>query len=392
MRRVSFLLPLLLVSASLAAADAPIAPPRFGTSPEYPFSWQLATNGEEYLLAWSSGAHAHLAALNDRGEVIHDAAFDSTAGVVDAIAVRRDYLVVLGTSIVTIDADTLAVTRAHATPFSSANSTLATDGETALLANGSGYARILDADGDAIASDVAFAAGSTGAIGAAAARGVYLVVWVENDRLVRGVIGSGGARLSAAATLVTIDPERFAFGRRSVASNGRNLLVSWRSGTAVNVALVSPNGELLAAPVTIADHDYTDAPQVAWNGREFVVVLEARNLDGEADIVTLRVDAQGHRVGEVQSVAAGPQLQYHAAVATTTRSTLAVWGEFPTCYDAGHGGIMARTIEPLGTIATVSRVGNRARGTGRDRRRRDNARRLGRARRASPRARDAVAV
>jgi hypothetical protein len=358
MRRAAFLLSLLFLTAPLAGDDAPIAPQRFGSSPLYPFTWQLATNGEEYLLGWSSQTRTHFAALNDRGEVIRDAAFASAAGVVDAIAVKRDYLVVLGSNLVVVDADTLAITRTIDTHFHG-NSTLATDGETALLANGSGYARILDADGDAIAPDVPFAGRQTPAIGAASARDAYLLVWLEQvdagARLMRSVIGSNGETISAAATLITVDPERVAFGRRGVASNGSAFLVSWRSGTAVNAMLISAAGQAVAPPVTIADWDYTDAPQVAWNGREFVVVLEARTLEGEADIIALRVDAQGRPLGTVRSVAAGPQLQYHAAVATTTRSTLAVWGQFASCYAAGNGGIMARTIEPLGPVATVSR-------------------------------------
>lgn len=360
MRRRSLLLPLLFVAAWTVRADAPIAPPRFGSSPEFPLAWQLATNGEEYLLAWSVEARTQFAALNERGEVIRDAGLDSAAGVADVIAVQRDYLVVLGTSLVIVDADTLAVTRTHATPFSGSNSVLATDGTTALLANGSGYARIVDADGDSIVPDFAFVEGGTSAIGAAGADGSYLLVWLEqlqdSTRLVRTVMRGNGETVSDAATLITLDStKRVAFGRRSVASNGRNFLVSWQSGTAVNVALVSPYGEVLAPPVTIADWDYTDAPQVAWNGREFVVVLEARDTTGEADIIALRIDAQGKPIGNTQSVAGGPAPQYHAAVATTGRSTLAVWGEFAKCYEAGYGGLMARTIEPLGPIATVSR-------------------------------------
>jgi hypothetical protein len=237
---------------------------------------------------------------------------------------------------------------------------LATDGVTALLANNGGYARVVDGDGDPVGPDVSFSQLGTGSVGAAGSNGSYLLVWLEqrqdDARLFRAVIGDDGKSVSSAETLVTVDPNwGAAFGRRSVASNGRNFLVSWRSLTAVYVALVSPYGEVLAPPVTIGNWEYTDAPQVAWNGREFVVVLEVRDVSGEADIVALRVDALGRPVGNPASVAAGPALQYHAAVATNGRSTLAVWGEFARCHAAGHGGLMARTIEPLGSIATVSR-------------------------------------
>lgn len=358
MRRRPLLLPLLFVAAWTILADTPIAPPRFGSSPHYPLAWQLATNGEEYLLAWSTETRTHLAALNERGEVVGDAGFDSEARVADAIAVQRDYLVVLGQSLLAVDADTLAVTRTHTIPFS--NSVLATDGATALLANGGGYARIVDADGDPVGPDFRFTEFGTGALGAAGADGSYLLVWLEqrqdDARLVRAVIRDNGESVSAVETLVTVDPDwGAAFGRRSVAWNGRNFLMSWRSRSVVYAALVSPYGELLASPVTIANWDYTDAPQVTWNGREFVVVLEARDPTAEADIIALRIDALGRPIGNVMSVAAGPQAQYHAAVATTGRSTLTVWGEFAKCYAAGYGGLRGRTIEPLGPVATVSR-------------------------------------
>ncbi|HEU4886332.1 MAG TPA: hypothetical protein VFV49_00490 [Thermoanaerobaculia bacterium] len=358
MRHRSLLLSFLFVVAWTLRADAPIAPPRFGSSPEYPFAWQLATNGEEYLLAWSTQTRTQLATLNERGEVIADAGLEIEGRVADAIAVQRDYLVVLGTSLLSVDADTLAVTRTHEIPFSS--SVLATDGVTALLANGGGYARVVDADGDPVGPDFSFNQIGTAAVGAAGADGSYLLAWLESRqddlRLVRAVVRENGESMSAVETLATLDPNRgAAFGRRSVASNGRNFLVSWRSDAKVYVALVSPYGELLRPPATIAEWDYTDAPQVAWNGREFVVVLEARDVTGGADIIALRVDALGKPIGNATSVAAGPALQYHAAVATTGRSTLAVWGEFASCYAAGNGGLQARTIEPLGPIANVSR-------------------------------------
>lgn len=363
MRRRSFLFPLLFVASLFVVvrtvgADAPVAPPRFGSSPHYPFAWQLATNGEEYLLAWSTDTRTHFAALNERGEVIGDAVFDSGAHVADAIAVQRDYLVVLGASLLSVDADTLAVTRTQELPFS--NSVLATDGVTALLANGGGFARIVDAEGDPAGPDFSFNQIGTAGVGAAGADGSYLLAWLESRqddlRLVRSVVRDDGGNVSAMETLATLDPNRsVAFGRRGVASNGRNFLVSWRSDTKVSVALVSPYGEVLVPPATIAEWDYTDAPQVAWNGREFLVVLEARGVTGEADIIALRIDALGKPIGNATSVAGGPALQYHAAVATTGRSTLAVWGEFAKCYAAGFGGVLARTIEPLGPIATVSR-------------------------------------
>ena len=366
MRNRSFLLPLLLVASLFVAvrtigADAPVVPPRFGSSPQFPLGWQLATNGEEYLLAWSTQTRTQFTALNERGEVIADAGFDSAAGVSDVVAVGRDYLVAHGTSLFAVDADTLAVTRTHEIPFP--GSVMATDGVTALLANSGGNARIVDADGDPLGHDFSFSIG-TAAVGAAGADGSYLLVWLEqrqdDARLVRAVIGDDGQPVSAAETLVTVDPDwGAAFGRRGVASNGRNFLVSWRSLTAVYVALVSPYGEVLTPPVTIGNWEYTDAPQVAWNGREFVVVLEVRDMAGQADIVALRISAQGRLIrpsaGNIMSVAAGPALQYRAAVATTGRSTLAVWGEFATCYEAGNGGLMARTIEPLGPISSVSR-------------------------------------
>jgi hypothetical protein len=364
MRRRWFLLPLLFVASLFVVvrtvlADAPVAPPRFGSSPQFPFGWQLATNGEEYLLAWSTPTRTRFATLNERGEVIGDAGLDSEAGVSDVIAVHRDYLAVLGTSLLTVDADTLDVTRTHVLPFS--NSVLATDGTTALLANGGGYARIVDADGDPAGPDFRFTQGGTAALGAAGADGSYLLVWLDqrqdDSRLVRVVIGDDGETVSAVETLITVDPDwGAAFGRRGVASNGRNFLMSWRSRNAVYVALVSPYGEVLAPPVAIGEWDYTDAPQVAWNGREFVVVLEARDTTGQADIIALRIDALGRPIGSITSVAGGPALQYHAAVATTGRSTLAVWGEYAKCYEAGNGGLRARTMEPLGPIANVSRA------------------------------------
>lgn len=362
MRRRSFLLLILFAVVGSVRADAPVAPPRFGSSPLYPLAWQLATNGEEYLLAWSTETktRTHLAALNERGEVIGDAAFDSAGGVDDVIAVQRDYLVAVGSSLLVVDADTLAVVRTHETPFIGGTA-LATDGETALLANAGGVARIVDADGDALVPDFRFTGeAATPAVGAAGAHGRYLVVWVENHRqddarLVRAVIGDDGQTVSAAETLATLDPNHtVSFGRRSVASNGQNFLVSWRSNTTIYAALVSPYGEVLTPPVTIANWEYTDAPQVIWNGREFVVVLEARD-NTEADIIALRLDALGKPIGNATTVAAGPALQHRAAVATTGRSTLAVWGEFASCWVAGYGGLKARTIEPLGPIATISR-------------------------------------
>jgi hypothetical protein len=359
MRRRLFLLPLLLVVASTVLGDDPVAPPRFGTSALSPLAWQVATNGEEYLLAWTaqSPTRMQLATLNERGEVIADAAFDSRVGVDDVIAVGRDYLIAAGSSLHVVDADTLAVTRTHETPYFG-GSVLATDGVTVLLANPSGSARILDLDGGAF--DFRFTEPATSSVGAAGADGRYLLVWLEQQqggaRLVRAVIGDDGETISATQTLVAADADwGAAFGRRGVAWNGQNFLVSWRSRRDVNVVPVSQYGEVLAPPVKIAEWDHTDAPQVAWNGREFVIVLEARDETGQADIIALRVDAQGQPIGDAQSVAAGPALQHRAVVATMGRSTLAVWGEFASCYAAGNGGIKARTIEPLGPISTVSR-------------------------------------
>jgi hypothetical protein len=297
----------------------------------------------------------HFAAFDDSGASIRDAAFASTEDISDIIAVQRDYLAVIGSSVSVIDAGTLNIKRTLPTPFTSGNSVLATDGSTALLANDGGSARLLDADGDAIAPDLAFASGATGPIGVAAAHDVYLVVWVEKGRLMRSAIRNDGRTMSAAATLITIDSDRFAIGRRSIASDGENFLVSWRSGTAVHAMLVSRDGAVLREPATIGFWEYTDAPQVAWNGRQFVVAIETRDLEGAADIIAVRVNAQGEPAGEPQSVADGPQLQYRPDVATTTRSVLAVWGEFANCYEAGFGGIMARTIEPLGAIVNASR-------------------------------------
>ena len=103
MRNRPLILALLAFVASFARADAPIAPPQFGSSPAYPFSWQVATNGEEYLHAWSSHAQVYFAVMDERGEVIQDAALDSRADVVDAIAVRRDYFVVLEAQLAVVD-------------------------------------------------------------------------------------------------------------------------------------------------------------------------------------------------------------------------------------------------------------------------------------------------
>ena len=345
-------------------ADSPVAPPRFGSSPRSPFGWQLATNGEEYLLAWNpqttTQAWVQLATLNEHGEVIRDAGFESAGGIADAIAVERDYLVMAGSSLLTVDADTLAVVRTQETPFG--GGTLATDGATALLASINGDARIVDADGGPVVPDFRFAEGGAAAIGAAGADGRYLLVWLEHRqddaRLFRAVVGDDGATVSAREALVTVDPNwGAAFGRRSVASDGRNFLVAWRSLSSVSVMLVSPDGEVRAPPVKIGEWEYTDAPQVAWNGREFVVVLEVRDVSGQADIVALRVDALGRPIGNAMTVADGPAFQHHAAVATTGRSTLTVWGEFAKCSEAGNGGVMARVIDPgeVGPIAIVSR-------------------------------------
>lgn len=343
-----------LLLAILLTPEQPVAP-QFGPSPEYAFNWTLATNGENYLLGWSAQYRTHFVAIDDRGVPRRDAQIASAYADVDSVALGHDYVLLQqsenATELLTIDSDTLAVKERCDTRFKGKSGVLATDGESLLYANATGFAQRVGLD----AAPIDFAHGNTGALGAAGAQRAYLLVWLDNGRLVRSVIDNGVA--SAPATLVTIDPVQLAFGRRSVASNGSDFLVAWRSLTAVNVAHVTRDGAIAGEPVTIGTFDYTGSPQLSWNGREYVVVLETRAYatPPESEIVAIHLDSHGTPVGATQTLATGTPLHYNAVVASSPHGTFAAWGEFAACFQAGHGGIVGRTVEPLGELAMLTR-------------------------------------
>jgi hypothetical protein len=182
----------------------------------------------------------------------------------------------------------------------------------------------------------------------------FVVVWVNGSDGIFGAHVEGDGDVPRHFTLGFTDE---AFGPPGIACAKKLCLVAYIiSGDNENVivgARVDSNGKVLERQSLSPGENDADAPSVAWDGRQFLVVWsDERGGDGAEDIYGVRVRKDGTVLdGRGVPIIAAPGAQRRPDVAWTGKHFLLVWederGAEPDIYGARVRGD-TRPVEPTG--------------------------------------------
>lgn len=331
--------------------ERPIAPPQSGPVTPFSFTSAIASNGESYLTSWYTDTTTHLQKVDDAGHVLLER--EMPEDLESVVALGHDYLGVTtdwhDRHVVAIDGTTFAA-RQSSTRLAVAGSApaIASNGTTALIAMYGGSAQLVDANGDLVGAPITFGTAYHAVAAGAIPNGPYFVVSATDDNSIAlaTIIQADGTLVRAQIPLKTPDAFYPSIAHGAVASDGTNVLVTWRNGPNVYVAVLAANGTIVRGPAPIPGGDWGEPPRVAWNGRQYVVTFDRASFSATtADVVTQHVDANGHLAGAIEVVASGHE-QTRPVIASTGRSTLVSWRRVNVCSAIGGGNESARLVEP----------------------------------------------
>jgi MYXO-CTERM domain-containing protein/prepilin-type processing-associated H-X9-DG protein len=358
----------LVPSVSHAAPPPPPAPPAFGdahdlTPPSFhgggapsdgvvDASPAVASDGQDFLVAWSDQGAIECARYTPNGRAVLDAPPVQLALHGTSPAVLWDgakYLVVAGTSAQRVDPATGRADAAFALEQAVDGGRFALAGgalfEVSQDAAGAVTGTLFDANGAAVKTGIALATGAK-EVGVAGHGGTAIVAWTDGHVVHAVRVSSAGDVLDASP--IVVDAGAMVVGdagaapadtsHLSVAAGPMGYLLAWRDTRAPAHALYSTYAARIAASGAVADpggalvapEAWNDAPAAAWSGDAWWVVSGDNGY--ELDPVGPAQAPQPH----AYSGARQP-----AAIAASPAGRLVAW--------ADSGGIEGFPTAPNGT-------------------------------------------
>jgi hypothetical protein len=168
-----------------------------------------------------------------------------------------------------------------------------------------------------------------------------LIVWTMNFSLFAARLSPLGVRLDTTPLLITNQlATNQLVGDAAVAWNGSRYFVVWTRGLQLMGAFVGPDGVVTAPKALLTQSSPSDifAPDVSWDGRQFVVVFgEASPNSGPIctcatypdHVRVMRVSAAGDAIDGVPMLIPGVHLTAHVA-SSGTESLIALGATFDT--------------------------------------------------------------
>jgi hypothetical protein len=167
-------------------------------------------------------------------------------------------------------------------------------------------------------SGIAISEGGTYSVAIAHGISETLVVWSNSNGVFARRIGQSGTLLDAAPLLLTKS-----YGEVAVAWNAARYLAIWSSGAGIAGAFVSPDGTMTTKTL-LPDDPFAIilAPDLAWDGRQFIVVFGAAVLrpcpilcpvPPPDTFKVLRVSADGVAIDPSPLTIPGTHLRAHVA-------------------------------------------------------------------------------
>ncbi len=360
---------LLATLTLVAGPEIPISEPVIGPRPGVRATPRVATNGDDYLIAWAETAEIRAARVDDEGRVLDAGGIRVASGSGNALAVAsdgRDYVISYNCSVADhpyaaapsvclahLDAASGSVVRrgrlelATNPVIASARGRYLVAYQTPYSSSPTGrYVDAVEVAADASLIGEPFRIGTSPYRPEIASNGSdYYVIWSSYSDL-KGALVRGSA---IAGFEQTLNLERTSWGPTSfawtVGSNGSGFMVVWQHN-----AGVQNNGyltELRAVPVSDAGIPNQErrnslvsgeqppwSPQVTWNGASYVVTYTWSPLRAIApyiwdrsstDIRQLQLNADAEVVAPPSSLAAREGSEAFSSAASNGSSTLIAW-------------------------------------------------------------------